>query len=493
MKEGIDYYESFFPVFSYPSFRMIMARAAAMDLQVDQWDLKNAFLQQRIDMEHLYMSPPAGYDKFLPDGKTPAALHCLGSIYGMVQSSRLLHVRLATFLKKNGYRQLISDKCVFIKGEGDDEEIVCTYVDDIILASKRGNEKKRSDFNRMFEAEFEMSPWTKGECDWILNINVKRDWEKGTIHLSQEAAIVKLAKRFNLIGEHGSWTPMESTLKLEKPSPDVVIPQAVFDYMSAVGGLLYISITTRPDIAYAVGVLSRYMSCPGAEQVEAAKRCIKYLYQTRTHGIRYSRSSVIDGKPAAHQHGKPQGYFHSQKHKNVSYTAEEVQEGIMCAYVDADLGGDKDTMRSTTGFVIMLYGGVISYSAKLQPTVALSTAEAEANAACEAVKQLCYVRLFLEELGIKQTYPTTLFEDNNSVIAQAKGNENPKRSKHFMLKVHFLKEKIDDGTFKFKRVNTTEQLAGAYTKPLPRVQFEQCRSWMGVLPNQVAPALVGGV
>ena len=483
MKEGIDYYESFSPVFSYPSFRMVMARAAAMDLQVDQWDLKNAFLQQRIDVEHLYMSPPAGYDKFLEDGKTPAALHCLGSIYGMVQSSRLLHVRLAKFLLKHGYRQLISDKCVFIKGDGDDEEIVCTYVDDIILASKRGNEKKRSDFNRMFEAEFEMSPWTKGECDWILNINVKRDWEKGTIHLSQEAAIVKLATRFGLDSERGSNIPMDANLKLRKPTPDLVIAQPEFDYMSAVGGLLYISITTRPDIAYSVGVLSRFISCPAISHVDAAKRVIRYLYETRTYGIRYCRSNTIEGKAAAHQHGQLSGHYHAKKNKyGVQGSGISADPTPMHSYVDADLGGDLDTMRSTTGYVIMLYGGVISYSAKLQTTVALSTTEAETNAACEAVKQLCYVRLFLEELGVKLTHPTTLYEDNDAVMAQAKGSENQKRSKHFMLKVHFLKEKLDDGTFVFKRVNTADQVADAFTKALPKEQFRQCRQWMGVYP-----------
>ena len=151
------------------------------------------------------------------------------------------------------------------------------------------------------------------------------------------------------------------------------------------------------------------------------------------------------------------------------------------AYVDADLAGDQDTMRSTTGYVIMLYGGVISYSAKLQSTVALSTAEAETNAACEAVKQLCYVRLFLEELGINQEYPTTLYEDNNSVIAQVKGSENPKKTKHFMLKVHFLREKKEEGVYDMVRVNTDEQLADVYTKALPRAAFERCRAWMGVV------------
>jgi hypothetical protein len=191
MREGVDYYESFSPVFSHTSLRLVLGLATSQDLRVDQWDLKNAFLQQRIDVEHLYMECPPGYKNTMPDGKTPAALHCKGSIYGMVQSSRLLHLRLSKFLKSKGYKQLISDQCIYVKNIGsDDQEIVCIYVDDIILATLRMNEKKRIEFDQMFRSEFEMSPWTQGECDWILNMNIKRDWVNGTMHISQTKSVI---------------------------------------------------------------------------------------------------------------------------------------------------------------------------------------------------------------------------------------------------------------------------------------------------------------
>jgi hypothetical protein len=318
-----------------------------------------------------------------------------------------------------------------------------------------------------------------------LNINVKRDWDKGTLHLSQEAAIMKLAKRFGLdnqIPEKGAKTPMDSNLKLTKPAPDRIQDKSVFDYMSAVGGLLYISITTRPDIAYSVGVLSRYMSCPGIEQIKAAQRVISYLYHTKNYGIRYSRSLQEEGIGAPHQHDHPEVYYHSRK--NAEAINGDQDEKVLHAYVDADLAGDKDTMRSTTGYVIMLYGGVVAYSAKLQSTVALSTAEAETNAAVEAVKQLCHIRLFLTELGINQDYPTTVYEDNNAVMQLVASGESSKRTKHYMMKYHFLIEKKADGTFNMIRVNTTEQLADVYTKALPEVTFNKYRNWMGVI-NQL--------
>ena len=268
-KPRSDFYETFSPVFSYTSLRVILAKAAADDLQIDQWDLKNGFIQQDIDVEHMYMQCPEGYSDKLPDG-SKAALHCLKSIYGLKQSSRLLHNRLSKYLIGKGYRQLVSDQCVYVKGTGRDQMIVCTWVDDIIVATSKDNQSGREQFDLDLRTEFEVSPWTCGEAGWILNMKIERDWEAGTLHLSQQAAVEKLAVKFGLT-DKGNSVPMEPTLKLHKTPVEDRISSAEFDYMSAVGGLLYLSMTARPDVAYSVGVLSRYMVCPGRDHVEAAK------------------------------------------------------------------------------------------------------------------------------------------------------------------------------------------------------------------------------
>jgi len=490
--ESVDYYETYSPVFSYTSFRTVMALATSRDMRIDQWDLKNAYLQQPIDVGHMYMACPQGYSAMMDDGVTPAAMHCLGSIYGMKQSGRLLHLRLKKFLKDNGYQQLISDQCIYKRGNGYDEEFVCCYVDDIIVLTHRNNEDKRTEFNTMLRNEFEVSPWTSGECDWILNIAVTRDWEKGTMHLSQEAAVIKLAKKFDLANEipmKGSSVPMDPNIRLSKPNEDNIISSKRFDYMSAVGGLLYLSMTTRPDIAYSVGVLSRYMSCPGQEQVTAAKKIISYLYQTRKFGIRYSRSDQEESMGAPHQRDHPTLYVHANKSKIAIQGSVDNKEkmnldsNVMAStYVDADLAGDTDTMKSTTGFIILLFGGIVAYMSKLQSTVALSTAEAETNAAVEAVKQLSHIRLLLTELGISQDFPTTVYEDNNAVMELIKSGESSKRMKHYLIKFHYLIEKKEDGTFKLVKVITTEQLADTFTKALPFPAFNKYRNWMGIIP-----------
>ena len=329
-------------------------------------------------------------------------------------------------------------------------------------------------------AEFEVSPWTCGEAGWILNMKIERDWENSTLHLSQEMAIEKLAVKFGLTG-YGCHIPMQSTLKLSKTPVDERVDVADFDYMSAVGGLLYLSLTARPDVAYAVGVLSRYMACPGKDHVEAAKRVIRYLYRTKHYGIRYTKGVPEAAELAPHVLDSPVVYlkkigvedFGGVPKPEIMHAksdgAESSVEGsslpgegfafVECpTYVDADLAGDLDTMKSTTGFAIILFGGIVCWMAKLQSTVALSTSEAETNAATEAVKQLMHMRLFLRELGMRQNHPTVVYEDNNATIAFTEGTGNKKKTKHYQMKVHFLQEQKEAGVYAMKRVETVVRL-----------------------------------
>jgi hypothetical protein len=483
--QGVDYFESYSPVFSYNSLRLLLSRATVLDQQVTNWDLKSSFIQQELDVDTMYMECPQGFPelKTMPDG-SPAALHCLRSVYGCHQSSMLLHRRLTKFLVSLGFQPLISDQCVFRKGEGDDEIILCTWVDDLIMFSGRNNHKSRAWFDTALKAEFEVSPWTEGEADWLLNIKIERDWEAGTLHMSQEQAIEKLARKFNLAHESGRGRsiPMLTDVKLAKPSAENIIKKDEFDYMSAIGGLLYISLTTRPDIAYAVGTLSRFMACPGKAHVDAAKHVIEYLWGTKTWGLKYSKSHSQARVGAPHSCDIPQVYLHSGYSDTAVVNGKQQGEKIKvpAVYVDADLAGDYDTMRSTTGYGIVWHGGVIGWMSKLQPTVALSTTEAETIAAVEATKEICHIRLLLRELGHVQEYPTVLFEDNAACISLVKGNMNTKKTKHYRMKTHFLQEQTEAGTIHLSKVTTGHQLADTFTKPLGKEMFYQYRDWMGV-------------
>ena len=135
-------------------------------------------------------------------------------------------------------------------------------------------------------------------------------------------------------------------------------------YRELIGGLMYLAVCTRPDIAYAVGVLSRFMMNPGMGHWKVAKGVLRYLKGTVSKGILYGESKDIE------------------------------------VYCDSDFAGDIDTRRSTTGWLVKISGGCVSWASRIQPTVALSTTEAEYMAAAEAAKEAIWFKKLLEDVGI---------------------------------------------------------------------------------------------
>ncbi|XP_076930795.1 uncharacterized protein LOC143595730 [Bidens hawaiensis] len=183
-------------------------------------------------------------------------------------------------------------------------------------------------------------------------------------------------------------------------------------YASAVGSLMYAMVCTRPDIAHAVGVVSRFMSDPGKEHWEAVKWLLRYLKGTSSLGL------CFKGK-----------------------------DTFLRGYSDADLGGCKKTFKSTTGYVFTVGGTAVCWMSRLQKSVALSTTEAEYMAAAEASKELVWLRTFLEELGKKQA-EFFLYCDNESAVKLAKNPVYHSKTKHIGRRYHFVRDLISDGVEK---------------------------------------------
>jgi hypothetical protein len=158
----------------------------------------------------------------------------------------------------------------------------------------------------------------------------------------------------------------------------------------------------------------------------------------------------------------------------------DVHNSTFTTYADADLANDVTTRRSVSGYCIVLHGGIIAWQSKLQTTVSLSTAEAETLAATDACKQIIHFRLFLRELGRKQIGPNILFEDNMAAIALVKNPEGSRASRHYQLKLHFLKNLKERSIFEYRHCTTDLQLADSMTKPTPRDLFTKFRAWMGI-------------
>jgi ribonuclease HI len=219
---------------------------------------------------------------------------------------------------------------------------------------------------------------------------------------------------------------------------------SINEYMQLFGSLLYAAMMTRPDIAYAVQALSRHMNAPGKEHWIAGMRVLRYLRGTRNIGIKYG-----------------------MRNRNTGLR--------LVGYSDSDWAGDVSTRRSTTAYVYFMGGGAISWTSRLQPTVALSSTEAEYMAAAAAVQEALHLRQLLKDIDYVQHGATIIYEDNQACIAMSNNPIVQKRSKHIDVRYHFTRERVETEEVKLVYVKTEHQLADLLTKPLQRVKHETLR------------------
>lgn len=318
--------------------------------------------------------------------------------------------------------------------------IVTLYVDDLMLAAS--NVDLINEFKAAIKGQYKMKDL--GELRWILGMEVRRDRKNRTTEIIQTSYIRQMLDRFGMSDCNPVATPADPNVHLTRLDPSKNKPDEW--YRSLVGALLYAAMVTRPDIAYAVQVLGRHLQASGEEHRTAAKRVLRYLKGTMDQGIIYGRRA--DG--------------------NI----------LLLGYSDADWAGDRATRRSTTGYVFVLGGGAICWASKLQPTVALSTAEAEYMAVCSASQEALFQRQLLSDLDFPQQGPTTIYEDNTGAIALAENPVLHQRTKHIDIRYHFVRQHVELGNVALVHVASEDQLADLLTKPLPKPKVEHFRERM---------------
>ncbi|RVW85181.1 Retrovirus-related Pol polyprotein from transposon TNT 1-94 [Vitis vinifera] len=342
-KEGIDFKETFSPVSTKDSFRIIMALVAHYDLELHQMDIKTAFLNGDID-ETIYM-----------------------------QASRQWYFKFHQIIVSYGFEANLMDECVYHKFSG--------------------------------------------------RIQIHRDRSRGILGLSQRTYIDKVLQR---------------SQEMQK------IP-----YASAVGSLMYAQVCTRPDIAYIVGMLGRYLSNPGMDHWRAAKRVMRYLQRTKEYMLTYRRLDQLE----------------------------------LIGYSDSDFAGCQDSRRSTSGYIYLLAGGAISWRSAKQTLVTSSTMEAEFVACYEASNQGIWLRNFVTGLrvldGIER--PLKIFCVNKSAVLYSNNNRSSTKSKYIDIKFLVVKEKVQSGQISIEHIGTNSMIADPLTKGLPPKVFHEHTAHMGVV------------
>ena len=284
---GVDYYETFAPVAKLASIRTILAIAARNGWQIDMFDFHSAFLNGKLDGdEEVFMEQPPDYED---SDRTKYCLKLYKSIYGLKQAGRKWYEVVCRTLADLGLKRSEADQAVFYAHIGKEIIILAIHVDDCTITGSSYSliQKYKAKINSKY------SMTDLGPVNWLLGIKVTRDLETRTISLSQTSYIDSILQRFNFTDVKPYATPMDPNIQLSKSQSPKTLEEAAkmrrVPYREAVGSLMYCAVATRPDIAFAVGIVSQYLDNPGWAHWEAVKRIFRYLAGTRDWSLIHGR------------------------------------------------------------------------------------------------------------------------------------------------------------------------------------------------------------
>ena len=439
-KKYIDYNETFAPVAYYTLVRFLIALANELDWDLDQLDVATAFLNTRLK-ELVYMTPPPEFVRV--DGKIMKLLSC---VYGLKQAPREWHETLVTSIKDYGFEQVGAETCFYKLTRNEGVLLVLIYVDDILVTGS--NRKMIKEFKQMLGKLFKITD--EGPVKHYLGVHIQRDRIRKTTTLDQKQYVEDVLERFGMQECKPVTTPAEPNTRLsKKDSPEKPDPKKTTEYREVVGSLQYLSVWTRPDITFSVSELSRFMHSPGDTHMTAAKRVLRYLRGTKALGLKYKANTK--GQKLLPPSTGP----------------------VWC---DADWAGDPDTRRSTTGFVAKMGHNTIEWKTRRQPTVALSSSEAEYMALTSAVSHILWHRQLMANLGFGDESPTIIYEDNTGCLAMAENQVSRDRTKHIDIKLHFCREAVQNKQVMIIQCPTERMTADILTKALQRGKFETFRA-----------------
>ena len=427
------------------------------------WDIKGAFLQTKIvartaakqARDPAYTEPEPILLR-LPDGRIS---RLKSFVYGLKQASYEWYETMRDVLLAAGYVKT-ADPCLFKKIHADDQMYICIHVDDIfsIATSDSMHDELDAVLAEAFE-QGEDKPLTRhvGNTLAYLKLRIVVN-EDHTVSVDQMTYIAKVidewgygngtaAQKFGLklIDENDQGIDTHPLQGTYAPHEDDDVALDSTWYRGVVGALNYAAQMTRPDLLYAMSVLAEHANAPTRLQWRMLKRVMRYLVGTNDRKLTYN----------------------SDKDWEVT------------VYADASYA-TRSGARSQTGYCISLGKDNAVFYAKSQKQnlVTLSSTEAEYVALHHAATEVVYFRRLMKSLDIEQTEPTVIFQDNQSTILWANGQRNHARTKHLLVKYHFIGDLIQDGVVELDYLSTTEMIADILTKPLLDQAFK-------ILANQM--------
>ncbi|KAI5735092.1 hypothetical protein M8J77_014056 [Diaphorina citri] len=431
---GFDWESTFSPVMRRRTVRILIAISVENGWVIDHIDVTCAYLNSPISTE-TYMEQPELYEE---KGKNRDGYVCKlkKSIYGLPNASKDWNSCATDVLQKLGFKQCISDPCVFVKPD----IIIGLYVDDILVVGVR-------EIVTQFKCELgqHLNVRDLGVAKNLLSFQVEQT--DGKVTLSQSNYINKTLTEFCMQDCKACTSPLPMGKTLEMTNNDVKVDSTM--YRSAVGSVLYVANNTRPDLAYAVHKLSQKNQNPTEADWRNVKHLLRYLKGTSDLKLVYQKT----GKPVE-------------------------------VYCDADWGGSgcAEERKSVSGVLFSLAGAAIIWQSKKQSCIARSTVAAEYMSMAEAALELKWLRNLFSEMYQDKFIPkpTVIWADNMGAITLSKHDLLTERTKHLDLLYHICKEQVKEGFVLYKYVPSSENIADILTKSLPGPKTKEIVRWLGL-------------
>jgi hypothetical protein len=454
-QKGRDYEaDTYAPCPQIVTARCMIHDAVVNRKQCKKCDVKQAFTFGKADRRAFVHCPPGMKRSYDSDGK-PLVYEISGNCYGSPSAPCRWHVEIHNAMIKHGFRQSTADACLYIL----DELRVLVYTDDCLSTFPNTPEynARYKNFVDMLTSNFELGDDGFQDCNDYIGMHLEWNADRTSVLITQPSKIQELLAESNLLNCKPMFTTgVPKTLVSERDCPpenDIAQRKlmATKPYRRRLGQLLWISRSSRPDIAYQVNALARVAHNPGIKHWQESTLLLKYLSHTQHMGLafRYSEPSQL------------------------------------CMWSDAtwapDYGTFYDNYRSTTGWGCTSGYNLLSWTSHRQPVVAQSSAESEWYAAADAAKEAEFIKNIFSDLGFSDYGAIPLLCDNQSTIKQTLNAVDQRSSRHLGMRSHFLRQQCHSKRLGLHFVPSRFQVADIFTKVLPRPAHEFLRSRIGVM------------
>ncbi|CAI7877362.1 unnamed protein product [Closterium sp. NIES-53] len=396
-RQGVEFFQTFSPTPKMTTLRVLLHVAAQRDYELRSLDFSTAFLQGS-QHEEIWLRRPPGFTGSFPAG-TQWSLR--RPVYGLRKAPREWHDTLRTTLAALGFAPSTADASLFLHTNTTLPPFyVLVYVDDLVFAT--------ADTEALAHVKSELQKRHMcadlGELTSYLGLRITQDRAQRTITLTQLHMVQQVLQRFGFTYSSPQSTPLPTGHSISAPPSDESVEPSG-PYPQLVGCLMYLITCTRPDLAYPLSILARYVA-PGRhrkEHMDAAKRVLRYLCSTSGMGLVLGERARV----------------------------------VLTGHADASWVDDLATQRSSQGYTFSLGSGSVSWRSTCSSSVLSSSCEAEIYAGAMAAQELRWLTYLLTDLGEAPRSPPVLYVDNKAMIALCHEHRLEHRRKHIALR-YFL-------------------------------------------------------